>query len=235
MSKIMLSKRLEKVAKYIPSTTEVLADIGSDHAYLPCYVCLQNPDIKAIAGEVNVGPSESAQAQVNQFGLTNRIDVRLGDGLSVLEPEEADCIVIAGMGGSLITSILENGKSKLSNVNRLILQPNIDAQSIREFAVDHQYQIVDEQILDEDGYIYEIVVLEPSEDHVQYSDKELFLGPILLKTKGEVFYRKWRNVLQKKEKIIEQMKRSSNISEQKLNLFTQQTHWIKEEIGSDNS
>ncbi|WP_175615657.1 tRNA (adenine(22)-N(1))-methyltransferase [Piscibacillus halophilus] len=235
MTTIKLSKRLEKVAGYIPPETNVFADIGSDHAYLPCYVCLTHSSVKAIAGEVNVGPLEAAINQVKKYDLSNRIDVRLGNGLEVINPGEVDCIVIAGMGGTLITSILENGLSKLTSIKRLVLQPNIDAQSIREFAVKHQYEIIEEEILDEDGYIYEILVLESSSKAIHYSSKELYLGPILLQTKGEVFIRKWSGVLHKKERIIQQMKQSSNVQASKLNEFIQQTQWIKEEISDDDS
>ncbi len=202
MTKINLSKRLMTVANYIPKDTKVLADIGSDHAYLPCYVCLKHEHVNAIAGEVNGGPFESAQQQVNQIGLKGQIDVRLGDGLDILKEGEADTIVIAGMGGSLITSILDNGRSKLSNVKRLILQPNIDAQSVRSFAKNYNFKIVEEEILDEEGYIYEIVVLEPDNQSTQYTPKELYLGPILLLKKPDAFYRKWENVLHKKEKLL---------------------------------
>src|SRR5690625_4710618 len=160
MNELKLSKRLNALVNYIPDDTKRFADIGTDHAYLPCYVCLKDQFVQAIASDVAIGPYEQALQQIKSLNLQDRIDVRLGDGLSTLEEDEVDCIIIAGMGGSLMKSILEKGINKLNRVKRLILQPNIDAKSIREFALNFQYEIIAEQILKDDGHIYEIIVLE---------------------------------------------------------------------------
>ncbi|TFB24828.1 tRNA (adenine(22)-N(1))-methyltransferase TrmK [Filobacillus milosensis] len=231
----LLSKRLRRVAYYIHDDIKVIADIGSDHAYLPCYVCLQNPDLFAIAGEVNEGPYLAAKKQVEKYELENQIDVRLGDGLSVLDKGEADCITIAGMGGTLIAKILADGKDKLPHVKRLVLQPNIDAHAIREFAVEEKYEIIAEEIIDDEGYIYEILVLEPTINMVNYSEKEMYLGPHLIENKNEVFYEKWQHVLNKKYKIIDQMKNAQNINYEKIDYFSKQVQWIEEEIENDNN
>ncbi|WP_017186991.1 tRNA (adenine(22)-N(1))-methyltransferase [Alkalibacillus haloalkaliphilus] len=230
MKEFELSKRLEQVKQMIPEDISCVADIGSDHAYLPCKVCLEQPNVKAIAGEVNEGPYFAAVKQVEAMELSRRIDVRLGDGLNVLSPEEVDCVTIAGMGGTLITNILRNGINKLSKVKALVLQPNIDASSIREFAIEQQYDIVSEDVIEEDGYIYEIVVLEPADDGISYSDKEIYLGPIMLQSKNEAFYKKWRHVFKKKQSIITQMKQASEPNYEKINQFEQQLMWIKEEV-----
>ena len=225
-----LSDRLQQIIDFIPKDTEKFADIGSDHAYLPCAVCLSDPHVQAIAGEVNRGPYESAKSQVNKLNLDERIDVRLGDGLEVVEPNEVDTIVIAGMGGTLIRSILESKPEKLDGVNRLILQPNIDAYSIREFAVEFGYHIIDERIMNEDGYLYEIIVLEKSKEPYQLSEKEMYLGPILMKEKNDAFREKWRHVHTKKEKIIQQMKQAKCPDDEKIKLFERQKKYIEEEL-----
>ncbi|MDQ0351045.1 tRNA (adenine22-N1)-methyltransferase [Alkalibacillus filiformis] len=230
MKEIDLSKRLSRVKQMIPDNINCVADIGSDHAYLPCKICLERPDVKAIAGEVNEGPYRAAVKQVEAMELSNRIDVRLGDGLEVLSPEEVDCVTIAGMGGTLITNILKNGINKLSEAKALVLQPNIDASSIREFAIEQQYEIVNEDVIEEDGYIYEVVVLTPSDGKISYSAKEIYLGPIMLQSKNEAFYKKWRHVFEKKQSIITQMKQASEPNHEKINQFEQQLTWIKEEV-----
>src|SRR5690625_1476783 len=101
MENIRISVRLKEISKHIPKAS-FFADIGSDHAYLPSYVCLNDNEATAIAGEVNKRPYNKAKEVVNRFQLNNRIDVRLGDGLSVLESAKPDTLVIAGMGGKLI-------------------------------------------------------------------------------------------------------------------------------------
>ncbi|WP_163101917.1 tRNA (adenine(22)-N(1))-methyltransferase [Peribacillus alkalitolerans] len=188
-----LSKRLEAVASYIPSKS-ILADIGSDHAYLPCYAVINGLVLKAIAGEVVEGPYQSARNQVLSAGLENKIEVRKGDGLDVLNPGEATTVTIAGMGGPLIASILERGKDKLEKTERLILQPNIHAISIRQWLLSNGWQLIKEQILEEDGKIYEVLVAEKGNPDLPYQENKeaaLLMGPFLLKEMNSTFVKKW--------------------------------------------
>src|SRR5688572_1442382 len=118
MEQFRLSKRLKEVAAFLPRGAW-FADIGSDHAYLPCFICSGDSTSKAIAGEVNRGPFESAQKNVRKLGLEHQIEVRLGDGLEVIHlSDQIKQLVIAGMGGGLITKILVEGKDKLVSVER---------------------------------------------------------------------------------------------------------------------
>jgi len=228
--KLLISKRLKKIASYLPKEA-IFADIGSDHAYLPVYVCLNDKEAKAIAGEVNQGPYESAMKQVEKWNLQHRIDVRLGDGLEVIAPNEVEQITISGMGASLITSILEKGKEKLAGVNRLILQPNIHANIIRCWLYDNDYVLSDEFIMNEDGYIYEILVADKSNGYVSKpSNKDLFLGPILLKNKNEAFYQKWSQVLEKKKNILLELQKAANPNIEKMKQFEQEITWLEEEL-----
>jgi tRNA (adenine22-N1)-methyltransferase len=188
-----LSTRLEHVARHIPKDS-VLADIGSDHAYLPCYAVLEGLAARAIAGEVAEGPFQSAKQQVEQIRLRNKIDVRKGDGLEVLSPNEATCITIAGMGGTLISTILEHGKDKLEGVLRLILQPNVGANHIRTWLIENHWELVQEEILEDGEKIYEILIAEKGDPLRPYSenrDTDILLGPFLKKEKNAVFVKKW--------------------------------------------
>lgn len=202
-----LSERLATVAKYVPKGSR-LADIGSDHAYLPCYLVKQEMITFAIAGEVAEGPFQSALKQVNQVGLTGRIAVRKGDGLEVVEAGEVNCITIAGMGGGLITSILEKGKDKLTEVTTLVLQPNIGAAAVRKWLLENQWRLVAESILKEDGKIYEILVAEKGDAKAAYSDAieaEVLFGPFLMTEKNPAFLEKWTIELKNWRRILSQL------------------------------
>ncbi|MDQ0161315.1 tRNA (adenine(22)-N(1))-methyltransferase [Aeribacillus alveayuensis] len=208
MKDIQLSNRLLTVANYIPPHS-VLADIGSDHAYLPCYAILNYLAKKAIAGEINDGPYQAAFNQVARLGLLSKISVRKGDGLSVLKKNEATCITIAGMGGTLIKKILEEGKEKLSKVERLILQPNIYAIEIRKWLYENGWELIDEKILEEDCHIYEVLVAEkgvPSRSYKGVSLESAFLmGPFLIKERNETFLKKWEHELYHWEQVLKQL------------------------------
>ncbi|THE15440.1 tRNA (adenine-N(1))-methyltransferase [Bacillus timonensis] len=217
MNEEKLSKRLETVASYIPKGA-TLADIGSDHAYLPCFAYLNGMITKGIAGEVAEGPLQSAKKQISKNQLTNALEARKGDGLEVIQPNEVTCITIAGMGGSLIRSILDKGKSKLRGVERLILQPNIGASTIREWLIENDWELIAEEILEEDKKIYEVLVAEKGSPQKPYQniDQELLLGPFLLKEKSPIFIKKWSHELKHWERILNQLNDAEETTENRL-------------------
>lgn len=206
-----LSMRLERVATYIPKGS-VLADIGSDHAYLPCYAVQKGITAKAIAGEVVDGPFQSAKKQVKQTELEGQIDVRLGNGLDVLVPNEATCITIAGMGGLLISAILEKGIDKLGAVKRLVLQPNVGSNIVRTWLLENNWELVNEEILEEDGKIYEILIAErgiPTKPYSNHAKTALLFGPFLMAQRHEVFLKKWKLEKEHWQRIIKEMDEKS--------------------------
>ncbi|KOO43891.1 tRNA (adenine(22)-N(1))-methyltransferase [Priestia koreensis] len=232
MNELKLSKRLEEVVKSIPKGARI-ADIGSDHAYLPCYAYLQGYITEAIAGEVVEGPFQSAKDQVKKVDLENVIDVRKGNGLAVLEKGEVDCVTIAGMGGTLISTILEDGKEKLEGVTRLILQPNIGAINVRKWLLDNEWEIIDEKILEDEKRIYEIVVAERGEAKKPYGDElesGLLVGPVLRVEKNEAFVKKWTHELAHLKQIASRLSSSAQTEEskQKLARFQQEIKLIEE-------
>ncbi|MGM0897098.1 MAG: tRNA (adenine(22)-N(1))-methyltransferase [Bacillota bacterium] len=205
MNAQQLSERLMKVAEYVQQGA-VVADIGSDHAYLPCHLLHIGTASRAIAGEIVKGPYESAKKQVREEGLEDKITVRLAPGLEAIESADAvTAVTIAGMGGSLIASILEEGKDRLMGVERLILQPNVHAKAIRQWAVQNGWKTVAEDIVKEKDKIYEILVLEPSHEEVTLDAKQLLFGPILLKKQNEIFKEKWQREAAQWKAIAERL------------------------------
>lgn len=226
MQIVTISDRLRMIAQKVPSGA-TLADIGSDHALLPVYLTQKGLVSAAIAGELNDGPYASASGQVQSLGLTKLIDVRQGDGLDVLKLGEASSVVIAGMGGGLIGSILEQGKEKLKTVDRLILQPNIGEKIVRTWLVKHGWVIVDEELLQEDGLFYEIIVADRQHTTISqnqavfeaYEDEcgltitktlQMEMGPLLLRKREPLLVDKWTYELGKLHRMMDQMKRSSS-------------------------
>ncbi|WP_251420572.1 MULTISPECIES: tRNA (adenine(22)-N(1))-methyltransferase [Lactococcus] len=203
MTEVKLSKRLQAVADLVKSDSRLL-DVGSDHAYLPTYLIQQKKIDFAIAGEVVKGPFQIAKNHVSEQNLQDKIEVRLANGLAAFEESDAiSSIVIAGMGGLLISEILEEGKDKLSQVEQLILQPNNHEESLRSWLVAHDFVISSEKILLEAGKIYEIIVAEHGTSEL--NETELEFGPYLSQEKSEVFRKKWNKELSTLKKILERL------------------------------
>ena len=191
----MISKRLETVASFV-SQGAVLLDVGSDHAYLPIELVEKGHIERAIAGEVVVGPYQSAVKNVENHGLSDKIQVRLANGLAAFdESDQVSVITIAGMRGRLIASILEEGFDKLAHAERLILQPNNREDDLRNWLQDHGFQIIAESILEEAGKFYEILVVEAGQ--MKLSARDTRFGPFLSKEVSPVFVQKWQKEAEK--------------------------------------
>lgn len=225
-----VSKRLEHVAQFVPHGAR-MADIGSDHAYLPSFLVKQGKVSFAIAGEVVSGPFKSAQETIQEEALTECITVRLGNGLDVvMASDNIDTITICGMGGELIAQILERGfqQGKLVGVTTLILQPNVAEQQVREWLMRHCYQIIDEVIMQENQKRYEIIVAIPSSEPVSYTSEQLQFGVYLPLEKNAVYIEKWTAELDKIDKIISSLEKASTDESNRIALFQQQRKIIKE-------
>ena len=151
--------RLAALAAFVPQGAR-LADIGTDHAFLPIELVQDNIIVSAIAGDVHVGPYKAAKEHVEALGLEQKISVRLGNGMAVLSPGEVETVVIAGMGGQTIIEILNNNPEVTRSINRLILQPMVAAASVRRWLEENGWYLVDERLVQDDGRLYEVVVAE---------------------------------------------------------------------------
>lgn len=229
-----LSRRLATVASFVPDGAR-MADIGSDHAYLPAALALEKKISYAVAGEVVRGPYENAVHEIKSHGLDAVIKPRLADGLAAIEPaDKIDTVVVAGMGGTLIAKILDEGVAKLAGVTRLILQPNVGEYRLRRWLMDHHYQIMAERIVAEDDHIYEIIVAEPSIVPFRYSDYELTFGPLLLEKKGPVFVAKWQEYCQRQATVLHQMAGAKKVPVARINELKDELAMVKEALDNDH-
>ena len=151
-----LDERLACVASLVRPGHR-LADIGTDHAYLPVYLVESGVCPSAIASDIGVGPLETARQTVCAAGLQERIDLRLGNGLSTLAPGEAEDIVIAGMGGETIVEILEVAEFVRDARVRLVLQPMSHAEDLRRWLLTHGFEIVCERLVMDGRHMYPVL------------------------------------------------------------------------------
>ena len=148
-----LSERLTAVAQLITPGLRV-ADVGCDHGYLAIYLIKNQISPHVIAMDIGCGPLERAMQHVQEAGLAPEIEIRLSDGLKELKEDEADCIVMAGMGGPLMIDIMKRGEEICDEAHEFILQPQSEIDKVRHFLEDNQYRIISEDIVLEDGKFY---------------------------------------------------------------------------------
>lgn len=209
-----LGARLKKVADLTKEGCRI-ADIGTDHAYLPIYLIQTRRAVYAYACDVNQGPYAAALRAVRQAGLKEQIEVRRGDGLLALRLGEADQVVIAGMGGSTIVDILQAAPEIAHSIERFIFQPMNDAFYLRRWLIQNGWRLTDEALVEEDGRLYEIICAEAGDMVV---DEEILLeiGPVLWQKKEPLLKHHLRILLDKSQRIIKSMEKSprAKLSEQ---------------------
>ncbi|MBQ9860310.1 MAG: SAM-dependent methyltransferase [Clostridia bacterium] len=166
---ITLDKRLSAVAALVRAGSRV-ADIGTDHAYLPVYLVERGIVPSAIASDIGAGPLEAARRTVVGAALTDRIVCRLGDGLSTVMPDEVEDIAVAGMGGETIVAILDSAPWVRDTRLRLILQPMTHAEDLRRWLLENGFTIREEHLIQDKRHLYPVIAAEytatPTEDEL---------------------------------------------------------------------
>ncbi len=181
---MQISERLMTVASFVSDGSRV-ADIGTDHAYVPISLMLDNRIICALAMDVREGPLARAKKHIREYQLENSIHVRLSDGLSAYQKGEADSIVISGMGGALTERILTEGAGKYEGVRELILSPQSEIFLVRIWLRKNGWQIERETMLVQDGKYYTVIRAVPGEDGEARRVEDQY-GGYLLKHKHPV-------------------------------------------------
>lgn len=174
----------------------VLADVGTDHGYIPIALIQRQKIKSAIAMDINKGPLARAQDNIASARLGDYIQTRLSDGVAALGEGEADSILIAGMGGELVIHILSEGEKVCKAASELILQPQSDIRKVREYLRLHHYKIVDEDMICEDGKYYSMMrVINVELDNAWMKMDEQtrvacdIYGPLLLRNGNPVLRR----------------------------------------------
>lgn len=177
---IKLSQRLQAIADFVPQGSRV-ADVGTDHGFLPCYLAQTGQAVQAFACDINAQPLALARKNVADYQVAHIVGTRLGNGLAVIEPGEVDVVTIAGMGGSLMIEILDAAPLVVDKLKRIILQPNVGAEAVRVWAEKNRWHIVQEELVRENDRFSVIIAMEPGRNLQEMTPVELFLGPDLLK------------------------------------------------------
>lgn len=169
-----LSPRLSAVADQVPAGAR-LADVGTDHGRLPVWLVLHGRAERAVASDLRPGPLSRAQALAERWGVSDRISFRLCNGLSRIAADEADTIVITGMGGETIAGILASSRWTGTPGRRYILQAMSGMDGLRRWLNGHGFRILQETLVEEGDTLYVILVSEPGEE-IPYSEGEIWVG-----------------------------------------------------------
>lgn len=182
---------------------DLLADIGTDHAYIPVYLIKKGIIKRAIAADISKGSIKKAEDNAKKYDCLDKIDLRCGDGLEVINKgEQPNCIVIAGMGGMLAIDVMNKNIDVVKGVDKLIVQPQRDIDRVRKFLHKTGLKIDNEKMLFEDGKFYNIIVCSKGDD-VNYSETDYWFGKKLVDEKNEIL----------KEYIIYEMNKMNRVLE----------------------
>lgn len=216
----MLTPRLQCIADHAGGG--VIADIGTDHAYIPIELIGKNTAKRVIACDIKKGPLEIAAQNIKNHGLTGKIETRLGGGLSVLGTSEADMIIIAGMGGEMIKKILREDE-ETARAADLILQPMNSQYELRKFLLSNGYKILDEDIAVEGTKVYNIMVVKSGKQDGFKTDIEYHIPRYLINHK--YFKKLYEKKRREFTKVISGLENSKEPDTEKLNRYK---FWLKE-------
>lgn len=185
-----LSKRLQAVADLVtPGYT--IADVGTDHAYIPIYLVEKGIVQRAVAMDINEGPLDRATEHIKENKLENQIQTRLSNGLQHLQKGEVDTVILAGMGGNLMINILNEDFNKTNSLKECILQPQSEVFKVRTFLLEKGFLFIEENMVLDDGKYYPMMKVIPPEKieeikPVFWSEIEIRYGKLLLEEKNPI-------------------------------------------------
>ena len=175
--KLELSPRLQLLADWVPVGVRI-ADVGTDHAFLPVWLVLQEKVDSAIASDLREGPLARGAETAKEYGVSDRVEMRLCSGLNGIDSSEADVIIIAGMGGENIVQILSAAMWTADGNHTLLLQPMSKVELLRDFLARNGYEIIREALVRDRGTVYP--VMEVTAGHMELTQGQLYAGAKLL-------------------------------------------------------
>jgi tRNA (adenine22-N1)-methyltransferase len=187
---MIISHRLESIGKLV-DPVESIIDVGTDHGYLPIYLINKGIVKTIIASDINRGPVEKARQNIIKDNVQDKIQCRLGGGLTTVKHGEVNATVIAGMGGNLIKDILEESFDLIKTMEYLILQPVQNPEVLRKYLYENNYIILDEELCYDEGKYYEIIKAKYDEN------AQLIYGT-------EVFYLIGEKLIAKKHSLVKE-------------------------------
>ncbi len=227
-----LSKRLMKIASYV-NYCEAIADIGTDHGYIPIYLVKNNKCNSAIASDINKGPIEKASTNIRFEGLSEKIKCLLGGGLKPLKVGEVNGVIIAGMGGNLIRDIILEDIEKVKLYDFLILQPAQNPEVLRNFLYNNNFEILNEDLILDDGKFYELFKVKYNENAKKINVKDEIsyeISSILLESNNSLVNDYIKSKIKKYENIITYIKDDTSLAKKKKDILNEKINKLKEMI-----
>lgn len=226
-----LSERLYSITEMV-TPGHVVADVGCDHGYVSIYLVEEGIIPRAIAMDVGVGPLERAKQHIEEAGLTDYIETRLSDGVRELQPGEAECLIIAGMGGPLMQRIMEEGRKVLSEMKEFILQPQSEIAEFRHFLQDNGYHIISESMVCEEGKYYPMMKAIHGEMHYE-NEVDFRYGRILLHEENPILHQFLRKEEQHYVNLLEGLNQSEQTDrvEERRQELEQELTYTREALG----
>ncbi|EHK2279246.1 tRNA (adenine(22)-N(1))-methyltransferase [Clostridium perfringens] len=223
-----LSKRLKRIAEHVDKC-ESVADIGTDHGYIPIYLVKEGICKKAIASDINKGPIEKAKVNVAFEGVSNKVKCLLGPGLNPLKVGEVNGVILAGMGGNLTRDILLADMDKVKKYDFIILQPAQNPEVLREFLYKNDYEIIDEDLIKDEGRFYELFKVKYNEnsEKLVFEDELYYEVSPLLREKNHPLFKEFieekinrcKTILSFIKEDTEAAKKRKSDLEEKINKF----------------
>ncbi|MEF9940130.1 MAG: class I SAM-dependent methyltransferase [Clostridium sp.] len=208
-----LSCRLETIASFVHEGSRI-ADIGTDHGYIPIYLVHKNIAISGLAMDVRKGPLKRAETHIKEWGLDDKISVRISDGLMELRPDEADTVIIAGLGGELLMQIMEQGRHVWDGVEHWVLSPQSYIGEVRHFLAENGFLIVRESMVEEEYKYY--TIMEAVHGSMIYEKESYYeYGKSLIVEKNPILKEFLQKERRKISRIVNSLKEQSTENAEK--------------------